>query len=292
MQNNYDLQYENYVKRFELQLKKALNCLSNVPEYLRNAMEYAILDGGKRVRPVLCYATADMLGVDLEKVDDFAVALELIHSYSLVHDDLPCMDNDDFRRGKLSTHKKFGEAFGVLAGDGLLNFAFEYVLSKNAFSLDDAKALKILSNCAGPSGMIGGQTLDLLNENSLSSNSQTLYQIYFNKTCKLLIAPLLIASVFASEKYNEELNDFGFNLGVMFQISDDIIDAEGDVNNIGKTPGKDQIQDKLTSIKVFGLLGAKEQLKVHYEKCISVINKFENNQFMLTFTEKMFKRTK
>ncbi len=292
MQNNYQKQYENYVIRFEKQLKIALANLSNTPQYLREAMEYAVCDGGKRVRPVLCYATADMLGVQLEKVDAFAVALELIHSYSLVHDDLPCMDNDDYRRGKLSTHKKFGEAFGVLAGDGLLNFAFEHVLSKKTFTNEDAKALKFLSYCSGSSGMIGGQTLDLINEKSDKVSEEVLYEIYINKTSKLLIAPIIIASIFSGKDYSDKLGEFGLNLGVMFQISDDFMDAKGDKSNIGKTPGKDEIQDKLTSIKVFGFDGALSRLQYHFDKCLNILKEFENNEFLLEFTKKMFERTK
>ena len=292
MPNNFDLKYQEYVDRFEAQLKIALSKLENVPKYLSEAMSYAVCDGGKRVRPVLCYATADMLGVELDKVDVFAVAIELIHSYSLVHDDLPCMDDDDYRRGKLSTHKKFGEAFGVLAGDGLLNFAFEYVLSKKDFSLVDAKALKFLSYCAGSSGMIGGQVLDLLNEKNNDISYEVLYQIYINKTAKLLLAPIMIASIFAGDKEYENLTEYGLNLGLMFQISDDLLDAKGDKQIIGKTPGKDQIQDKLTSIKIFGLDGAISQLKFHYDKCLNAIKDFNNNDFILEFTKKMFERTK
>ena len=292
MPNNFDFSYQKYVNRFEEQLKIALSKLDNVPEYLKSAMSYAVCDGGKRVRPVLCYATADMLGVELEKVDAFAVAIELIHSYSLVHDDLPCMDDDDYRRGKLSTHKKFGEAFGVLAGDGLLNFAFEYVLSKQNFSLVDAKALKLLSNCSGASGMIGGQVLDLLNEKSNILSQEVLYEIYINKTAKLLLAPIVIASIFAEDKGYEKLKEYGLNLGIMFQISDDLLDAKGDKQNIGKTPGKDQIQDKMTSIKIFGIDGATSRLRLHFDKCINAIKDFDNNDFILEFTKKMFERTK
>ncbi len=292
MQIDYISQYNRYAERFEQQLKIALTKLDSVPNYLKNAMEYAVLDGGKRIRPVLCYATADMLNVDLEQVDAFAVAIELIHSYSLVHDDLPCMDNDDYRRGKLSTHKKFGEAFGVLAGDGLLNFAFEYVLSKDNFSLLDAKALKFLSFCAGASGMIGGQTLDLLNEKNVNVDVEILYEIYKNKTAKLLIAPLIISCIFANEKYKEELTEYGLNLGIMFQISDDLMDAFGLKINIGKTPNKDQIQDKMTAVKTFGIEGAKSQLQIHYNKCLEIIKNFKNNEFLIVFTKKMFERTK
>ena len=161
---DYNSQYQNYLNIFNAELDKAIKNLDELPALLKESMSYSILNGGKRVRPVLCLAVSDMLGVDLTLIKEFAVAIECIHSYSLVHDDLPAMDNDDYRRGKLSTHKKFGEAFGILAGDALLNFAFEYPLNKENFTTKDACALKVLGECAGSKGMILGQVLDLQNE--------------------------------------------------------------------------------------------------------------------------------
>jgi geranylgeranyl diphosphate synthase type II len=289
---DYNSQYLNYLNKFDTELNKALGFLKDIPPLLKESMTYAIIDGGKRIRPVLCFATADMLGVDLEKVNEFAVAIECIHSYSLVHDDLPAMDNDDFRRGKFSTHKKFGEAYGILAGDALLNFAFEYPLNQTNFNTCDAVAMKILAECAGSKGMIAGQVLDLQNEKNSDVSERILYDIYLNKTAKLLIAPLLIASVFANKKYFSELKDFGYHLGVMFQISDDIMDVEGSVESIGKTPNKDAQVDKLTSIKVFGIDGAKERLNYHYLECLKILDKINANSFLEEFTKKMYVRKK
>ena len=290
MQNNFDKKYQEYLDYFNAQLDIALKSFSGVPEVLNEAMCYAVQGGGKRVRPVLCIATADMLGIDWSCVKEFAVAIEFIHSYSLVHDDLPAMDNDDYRRGKLSTHKKFGEAYGILAGDALLNHAFEYCLNKSNFSLLDAKALKILAEYSGSSGMIAGQVLDLQNEKNGQGNEKTLYEIYINKTAKLLTAPILIASRLANDKYYEQLKSFGENLGVMFQITDDIMDEEGTVDSIGKTPNKDQAVDKLTSIKIFGKQGALDRKKYHFDKCISLLNGIENSDFLRDFTVKMYER--
>ena len=289
---SYNDNYEKYLSFFNKQLNIALKSLENIPQNLSVSMTYAVIDGGKRVRPVLLFATAEMLGLNLEEVKEFAVAIECIHSYSLVHDDLPAMDNDDYRRGKLSTHKKFGEAYGILAGDGLLNFAFEYVLSKDDFALLDAKALKILAEYAGVSGMIAGQVLDLSNEKSENISQETLYSIYENKTAKLLMCPLLIASIKANGKYFEELKELGLNIGYMFQISDDIMDAEGSSEHIGKTANKDQAQDKLTAIKVFGLDGAKERREYHYKKCLESLDKMEKVDFLLDFVKKLYERTK
>jgi geranylgeranyl diphosphate synthase type II len=255
-------------------------------------MRYAITGGGKRIRPVLLIATADMLGVDFDNIKEFAVAIECIHSYSLVHDDLPAMDNDDYRRGKLSTHKKFGEANGILTGDALLNFAFEYSLSKQNFDSNDAKALKYLGECAGCFGMIAGQVLDLQNEHNANVSEQTLYSIYENKTAKLLTAPLLIASVLSGGKYYKEFESFGYNLGVLFQIVDDIMDVEGTLESIGKTPHKDEDVNKLTSIKLFGLDGAKELAKKHYLECKKILSEINGSEFLSELTDAMFVRRK
>ena len=289
---DFSSQYDKYLNRFNNQLDLAIKSLDSAPDLLKEAMAYAVMGGGKRVRPVLLYATADILDIDLSLVDHFAVAIECIHSYSLVHDDLPAMDNDDYRRGKLSTHKKFGEAYGILTGDSLLNFAFEYCLSKENFSPNDAKALKLLANYAGTFGMIAGQVYDLQNEKSSNVNKQTLYTIYHNKTAKLLTAPMLIASILANNKYYDNFEKLGYNLGIMFQISDDIMDVEGTVESIGKTPNKDLEEDKLTSIKVFGLDGAKQMREHHYLECIKQLSDIKNCDFLTQFCKKMYERTK
>ncbi|MBE7081048.1 MAG: polyprenyl synthetase family protein [Clostridiales bacterium] len=289
---NYNAEYEKYLKFFSQQLNIALKSFDNIPQNLAEPMTYAIIDGGKRVRPVLLFATAEMLGLSLDDVKEFAIAIESIHSYSLVHDDLPAMDNDDYRRGKFSTHKKFGEAYGILAGDGLLNFAFEYVLSKDNFNMLDAKALKLLAEYAGISGMIAGQVLDLANEKSAVISEQILYSIYENKTAKLLMCPLLISSIKSNGKYYDELKELGLNIGYMFQISDDIMDAEQSSEHIGKTANKDQVQDKLTAIKVFGLEGAKERREYHYNKCLACLDKMQNADFLYQFVKKLYERTK
>ena len=289
---DYNAKYNEYLNLFNAELEHACLSMEKAPQLLKDAMIYAVSGGGKRVRPVMCFAAAEMLGVDFDKIKRFAVAIELIHSYSLVHDDLPAMDNDDYRRGKLSTHKKFGEAYGILAGDALLNFAFEYCLDENSFNLESVKALKLLGEYAGATGMIAGQVLDLQNEKNDSPNEQVLYDIYHNKTAKLLTAPLLIASIFAKNKHFDELKDFGYNLGVMFQITDDIMDVEGTVESIGKTPNKDAQVDKLTSVKIFGLDGAKNRNTYHYNECINLIKNIKNNEFFVHFTNSMYKRKK
>ncbi len=289
---DYNQKYSNYLSAFNQQLNRVVNNLTDVPQPLKDAMIYAVIDGGKRVRPVLCFAVADMLGVNFNEVKEFALALECVHSYSLVHDDLPAMDNDDYRRGKLSTHKKFGEAYGILAGDALLNFAFEHCLSKPNFDNKCAKALSVLADYSGANGMIKGQVLDLYNEKSGILDEKTLYDIYENKTAKLLTAPLLIPSILADGKFYNELNKFGYHLGVMFQITDDIMDVEGTLELIGKTPNKDAQSEKLTSVKLFGLDGAKDRCAHHYDCCIELLKTIDNSEFLIAFTNMMYNRKK
>ena len=202
MIEKFSERYTDYLNQFNKYLNEVICSLSsNAPQVIRDAMIYAVDGGGKRIRPILCIATADALGLAFDDIKEFALAIEIIHSYSLVHDDLPAMDNDDYRRGKLSTHKKFGEANGILTGDALLNFAFELCLSKKGFSENNAKALLEIAKCAGYSGMIGGQVLDLQSNNDFFNDEKTLYQIIENKTSKLLIAPLLVASILSDCTY-------------------------------------------------------------------------------------------
>lgn len=289
--HNVDSKYNKYLTEFNSFLQtQFVEFHHKFPNVLADAMQYAVEGGGKRVRPVLALATADMLGVDNNKVLNFALAIELIHSYSLVHDDLPAMDNDDYRRGKLSTHKKFGEAIGILAGDGLLNYAFEVCLQDKEFNRDQAKALKIIGEYAGPSGMIAGQVLDLQNEKNPAWTEEILYSIYENKTAKLIMAPVLVASALSGGKYFALLKEFAFNLGILFQITDDLMDEEGDLQSIGKTPHKDKEADKLTSVKVFGVEGARERAKIHYEKCKQILDEIPNSEFLKGFTDKMYFR--
>jgi len=291
--DDFNKKYNEYYQYFNFYLDEVLSNLDDTaPESIKEAMTYAIKDGGKRVRPVLCFLTGEMLGIKKEKLKEFALAIELIHSYSLVHDDLPAMDNDDYRRGKLSTHKKFGEAIGVLAGDALLNFAFEHVLNKENFSKGDLEGLKILSNFAGYSGMIGGQVVDLQSEKDINPSSEKLYYIYLNKTAKLIMAPILIASAIAGKAYYDNLYEYGYHLGVTFQIIDDILDEEGDFNQLGKTLHKDKEAGKLTAVSVFGLNKAKDLAREHYDKCIGAIEKINGSNTLYALAKKMFERNK
>lgn len=290
---DFDAKHKSYSDLFESELKEYLNSQkTSVPKDLFDAVVYATEGGGKRIRPVLCYAVADMLGLDKEEVKYFALAIEFIHSYSLIHDDLPCMDDDDFRRGKPSVHKRFGEATAVLTGDALLNLAAETCLKKPDFSEKDISAMKILFYCAGMRGMIKGQVLDLQNEKNSIADENALTEIYINKTAKLIAAPILISSVLSGKDYFEKLSEYANALGVLFQITDDILDEEGDFSVIGKTPKKDEKADKLTAIKIYGVNGAKKKAEELYVTCKSILAEIPNSDFLSKFTDATYERKK
>lgn len=293
MINNYKLKFNEYLNTFNNFLNENIDNLSKTaPKIIVDAISYAVKDGGKRIRPVLCLATADILGVPQQDVLNYALAIELIHSYSLVHDDLPAMDNDDYRRGKLSTHKKFGEAYGILAGDALLTLAFELCVNKREISKEEVSVIRTIASCAGYDGMIAGQVLDLQNEKNDNADERVLNNIYANKTAKLIIAPILVASILLKNKHLDELTEFGLGLGFLFQITDDILDAQGDIKTIGKTPKKDVASDKLTSIKLFGLDGAKERMKIYYDICLKALSKIPNSDFLKCLTDEIYNRKK
>lgn len=279
-----------YTDRFEKILSQKLDGLNlSAPEKIILPMRYAVENGGKRIRPVLCYAVAEMLGVSLEDADDIAVSIEMIHSYSLVHDDLPAMDNDDWRRGKPSTHKKFGEAYGILAGDALLNFAFENMLGKENIDNNYINAVRYVAKCAGYSGMIGGQALDIDADN-IAKTEENLYRIIENKTAKLIKAPIVAASLIAGGKYKKELEEFGDFLGIMFQITDDIMDVSGSFKETGKTPEKDVKSGKLTAVSVFGLEKAQQLSEFYCENAKRCIKDIPNSEFLSQFADTMFLR--
>ena len=225
-------------------------------------MNYTLLNGGKRVRPVLALACADLLSVSHEDILPFALAVEMIHTYSLVHDDLPAMDNDAFRRGKPSCFKAFGEANAILAGDGLLNEAYAVCLAQAHKGEAQIVAAQYLNECAGIYGMIAGQVADLVYAEQAPS-SENLAYIYEHKTGKLLLASIVIASILSGNKCFFALERFAKMLGMLFQMTDDILDEIGDFSKLGKTIGKDKEENKLTCVRVYGL----ERAKIRTDEC-------------------------
>ena len=259
---------------FETELKKELQELS-YPETIAKGMEYAILNGGKRLRPFLLFATLELLNEDINKGIKSAIALEMIHSYSLVHDDLPALDNDDYRRGKLTTHKVFGEAEGILIGDSLLTYAFYVLSQKNLELLSSEQIVNIISKTseyAGINGMIGGQMIDIQSENK-KIDLETLKYIHSHKTGKLIKLPIEIACIIANLEKNkrEVLEEYTDLIGIAFQVKDDILDVEGSFEDLGKPVGSDVDLHKATYPSILGMEESKKILNDTVEKAKEII---------------------
>ncbi len=233
------------------------------------ASMYSLLAGGKRIRPVLMYMVAEMLGVDLSVVDDFAAAMEMIHTYSLIHDDLPCMDNDTLRRGKPTCHVAHGEAFALLAGDALLNRAFERVLLAVSKDPKTAKAAVCFSENTGILGMIGGQSIDLSSEGKKIDTGR-LCELHEKKTGALINASCLVPYYIYAAEHGEDkelydqIHRFSAGTGLGFQIKDDLLDVQADAQVLGKSTGKDQRDQKSTFVTVFGEKSAQKMLDDTY----------------------------
>ena len=259
---------------FETELKKELQELS-YPETIAKGMEYAVLNGGKRLRPFLLFATLELLNEDINKGVKSAIALEMIHSYSLVHDDLPALDNDDYRRGKLTTHKVFGEAEGILIGDSLLTYAFYVLSQKNLELLSSKQIVNIISKTseyAGINGMIGGQMIDIQSENK-KIDLETLKYIHSHKTGKLIKLPIEIACIIANlgKDKREVLEEYADLIGIAFQVKDDILDVEGTFEDLGKPVGSDIDLHKATYPSILGMEESKKILNDTVEKAKKII---------------------
>ncbi|HCE33246.1 polyprenyl synthetase family protein [Fusobacterium sp.] len=276
--NDFQVYLKEKTNFFETELKKELQELS-YPETIAKGMEYAVLNGGKRLRPFLLFATLELLNENINKGVKSAIALEMIHSYSLVHDDLPALDNDDYRRGKLTTHKVFGEAEGILIGDSLLTYAFYVLSQKNLEFLSFEQIVNIISKTseyAGIKGMIGGQMIDIQSENK-KIDLETLKYIHSHKTGKLIKLPIEIACIIANvEKDKKEvLEEYANLIGLAFQVKDDILDVEGTFEELGKPVGSDVDLHKATYPSILGMEESKKILNDTVEKAKEIIkNKF------------------
>ena len=245
------------------------------PENLFKSMRYTVLLSGKRLRPIMCLETCRMLGGNIEDAIPTACAIEMYHAMTLIHDDLPCMDNDDYRRGKPTNHKVFGEATAVLAGDALLTFAPQ-IITKNSKSLGSEKVLRILDEYfqyAGAYGVIAGQVVDIESENipqfQVGNECDVLKFIHTHKTADLFKLAVRTGAIIAnaSDDKLEELTDFAEKLGFAFQIADDILDEISTFEEMGKTLGKDKNSGKLTYTSLYGLEKAKCKLSCLLEEC-------------------------
>ncbi|WP_339019637.1 polyprenyl synthetase family protein [Fusobacterium animalis] len=296
--NDFQVYLKEKTDFFETELKKELKELS-YPETIANGMEYAILNGGKRLRPFLLFATLELLNEDINKGVKSAIALEMIHSYSLVHDDLPALDNDDYRRGKLTTHKVFGEAEGILIGDSLLTYAFYVLSQKNLELLSSEQIVNIISKTseyAGINGMIGGQMIDIQSENK-KIDLETLKYIHSHKTGKLIKLPIEIACIIANvEKDKKEvLEEYADLIGLAFQVKDDILDVEGTFEDLGKPVGSDVDLHKATYPSILGMEESKKILNNTVEKAKQIIkNKFgeEKGKILISLADFIKDRNK
>ncbi len=256
----------------------------NMPSVVLDAMNYSVSNGGKRIRPILAIEFAKLCDGDVDAAINFGCAVEMIHTYSLIHDDLPCMDNDDMRRGKPSCHIAFGEDNALLAGDALLTEAFGLLAStKNVPDKNIVRAVLYLSSFAGINGMIGGQVLDLQFEKTKPTIDEIL-KMYSLKTCGLLKAACVLGCLSCNDYDENKIKaaiEYAENLGIAFQIQDDILDIEGDSVSLGKPVGSDEKNDKSTAVKYFGLEKSKELVKDYTDKAVSALNIFDNDTEIL-----------
>ena len=290
----------NRVEYIEEIINKQL-CDENDEKYLQreifNAMNYSILAGGKRLRPMLLLECLRLFGGDDKEADKFMCAIEMIHTYSLVHDDLPAMDNDEYRRGKKTTHIVFGEGMGILAGDALLNYAFETGIQGVKDSENTANALMaldILSRKAGVFGMIGGQVVDIKNENR-QIDIDTLDYINELKTGALIEASMMMGAALAGARENDIklIEKAGSYIGKAFQIQDDILDVTSTSEVLGKNVLSDEKNPKSTYVNLLGIDGASQKVKELSEEALRIIDSFDNkNEFLTELIESLIYRKK
>lgn len=241
-----------------------------------DAVKYSIENGGKRIRPALCYLGAQFCGKNCDYVSNFAVGIEMIHSYSLVHDDLPCMDNDVLRRGKPTTHVAYGDGMAVLAGDALLNMAFECFLADKNFDENALKAVRYVGENSGIKGMIGGQCIDLTNESKRGFTLEEVRNLNRLKTSGLIKSALVgsIIKCGATEEEVKDIETYATKVGEIFQIADDILDKTSTSSILGKDVNKDSQNDKVTVVDLMGIENARAFMLKLEEEAISAIEKY------------------
>nr|WP_245629855.1 farnesyl diphosphate synthase [Domibacillus robiginosus] len=278
---------------FESYMMKLVNDLQ-VPDSLKEAMAYSLQAGGKRIRPMLLFAALETYGREAEAGLDVACALEMIHTYSLIHDDLPAMDNDDLRRGKPTNHKVFGEATAILAGDALLTYAFEVIARSPVYSPEQAvELIRMLSFAAGPTGMVGGQVADMEGEQKKLSLGELEY-IHHHKTGRLLAFSVMAGALIggADEMEKALLETYARHIGLAFQIRDDILDIEGTEEEIGKPVGSDESNEKSTYPSLLTMAGAKKKLEEELQEAQSALASLKRPAPLLeAFADLIAKRT-
>jgi len=262
-------------------LKKFMPRPSGLASDVIRAMDYSLFAGGKRIRPILCIAGAEAVGGSADTVLPVACAIELIHTYSLIHDDLPAMDNDDLRRGKPTNHKVFGEAVAILAGDGLLTLAFNLMAGHGADKEVEKKALlrviDLIASAAGYKGMVGGQVVDITHEGK-EPDAPVVEYIHTHKTAALIAASVTAGIILAGGNEGEEksINRYGQQIGLAFQIADDILNIEGDSGVLGKGIGSDKERGKITYPSVFGIAESKNIQRELIKNATESLKGFDN----------------
>lgn len=290
--NRFEQQLRDDAQRTNQALYACLKTSGRDPqEAVFQAMRYSLLDAGKRLRAALVLEFGRMSDADPEGAMSLACAVEMVHAYSLIHDDLPCMDNDDFRRGKPSCHKAFGEANALLAGDGLLTLAFETAASANLPESARLEAVRILSQAAGVAGMIGGQVIDLESEGRQIS-TELLDTLYALKTGALLRAAAALGciAVNAPQAIHSAADAYATAYGLAFQITDDILDVVGDAEKLGKPVGSDGENRKTTYVTLFGIDGARQRAAEQIQRAMQSVEQLPDNGFLLWLAELVLTR--
>lgn len=284
---------KRYIELIDARLDKYLEVRDNPQKIIYEAMRYSVFAGGKRLRPALMLSVCEMCGGDVNEVMPFACAMEMIHTYSLIHDDLPAMDNDDLRRGMPTSHIKFGEATAILAGDALLTKAFEIASEySGANTMRAMKAVNMLAESAGTDGMIGGQIMDMESEHKDITLDELRY-LHLNKTGAIIRSSCVIGALMAgaSDELIKAADTFAQNLGIAFQIQDDILDVVGNEKQLGKPIGSDEEAGKNTYVKLVGLEKSKELAREYFEKAKNALVPFgDKSKFLLEFTDSLMQR--
>lgn len=292
MMNKTEVQTQEYKDYIESFLKDFYGRFHNEPQkLLYDAMEYSLLAGGKRLRPIFAFDFCRMCGGDWKKAVPFAAAVEMIHTYSLIHDDLPAMDNDDYRRGRLTNHKVFGEGMAILAGDALLTDAFAAAtMTELPTPQNMGFAIALLAECAGSLGMVGGQVLDIMSEKRTLSE-QEVFDIQSRKTGRLINAACVLGVIAAggNSQQMEAAASFAGLLGLAFQIRDDMLDVIGTQEEMGKGVGTDS--NKNTYVKLYGLEKCEQLVQQYTDEAIASLNVFQNTEYMIELARKLTSRT-
>lgn len=285
-------QLQKNINMIEELLQEFLPEIKGSQKLILEAMDYSLMAGGKRIRPLLMGETYKLFGGEGDEIKLFMAAIEMIHTYSLVHDDLPAMDDDDYRRGRKTTHIVYGEDMGILAGDALLNYAFETATKSFDLvpdqSIQIGKALRVLSNKAGVFGMIGGQVIDVASTGE-SINKDTLDEIFRLKTGALIEASMMIGAILAGADQNQvdKIENIASNIGMAFQIQDDILDVIGNADIIGKPVLSDEKNKKTTYITLLGLEVSREKVEKHSEEAINQLKSIAGDTDFLEELVKM-----